>query len=85
MLSFDFFILISGLSLAALSVYLFSSAIFTNNTDADALAFASGDERPKSKSGIINFSRPLVMNFTLQARPCASKARRTARASNARC
>jgi tight adherence protein C len=65
-LSFDFFILVSGLSLAALSVYLFSSAIFTNNTDADALAFASGDERPKSKSGIINFSRPLVMNFTLQ-------------------
>ena len=66
MLSFDLFILISGLSLAALSVYLFSSAVFTNNTDADALAFASGDERPKSASGIINFSRPLVMNFTLQ-------------------
>ena len=66
MLSFDFFILISGLSLAALSVYLFSSAIFTNNTDAEALAWASGDERPKSKSGIVNLSRPLVMNFTLQ-------------------
>src|SRR6185312_3949793 len=66
MLSFDFFILLSGLSLAALSVYLFSTAVFTNNTDAEALAWASGDERPKSKSGLINFSRPLVHNFTLQ-------------------
>ncbi len=66
MLSFDFFILLSGLSLAALSVYLFSSAIFTNNSDADALAWASGTEPLKSASGLINFSRPLVHNFTLQ-------------------
>jgi len=66
MLSFDFFILLSGLGLAALSVYLFSTAIFTNNTDAEALAWASGDEPQKSKSPIINFSRPLVHNFTLQ-------------------
>src|SRR4051812_24280747 len=66
MLSFDFFILVSGLSLAALSVYLFSTAIFTNNTDAEALAWASGNEPVKSKSGLINFSRPLVHNFTLQ-------------------
>lgn len=66
MVSFDFFILVSGLGLAALSVYLFSTAIFTNNTDADALAWASGDEPAKSKSAIINFSRPLVHNFTLQ-------------------
>lgn len=66
MFSFDFFILISGLSLAALSVYLFSNAIFTNNTDAEALAWASGSEPVKSKSGLINFSRPLVHNFTLQ-------------------
>jgi tight adherence protein C len=66
MVSFDFFILVSGLGLAALSVYLFSTAIFTNNTDAEALAWASGDEPAKSKSAIINFSRPLVHNFTLQ-------------------
>lgn len=58
--------MISGLSLAALSVYLFSTAIFTNNTDAEALAWASGNEPVKSKSGLINFSRPLVHNFTLQ-------------------
>jgi tight adherence protein C len=66
MLSFDLFILMSGLGLAALSTYLFASAIFTNNADAEALAWASGDEPTKSKSGLINFSRPLVHNFTLQ-------------------
>src|SRR5665213_2148594 len=66
MLSFDFFILLSGLGLAALSVYLFTTAIFTNNNDAEALAWASGNEPVKSKSGLINLSRPLVHNFTLQ-------------------
>lgn len=67
MLSFDLIILLlAGLGFAALSVYLFVSAIFSNNADADALAWASGDEPQKSKSGLINFSRPLVHNFTLQ-------------------
>lgn len=66
MLSFDFLILVSGLGLAALSVYLFSTAIFTNNTDAEALAWASGNEPVRSKSALINFSRPLVHSFTLQ-------------------
>jgi tight adherence protein C len=42
------------------------TALFTNNTDAEALAWASGNEPVKSKSGIINLSRPLVHNFTLQ-------------------
>ena len=37
-----------------------------NNADANALAWASGNEPVKSKSGFINFSRPLVHNFTLQ-------------------
>ena len=66
MLSFDFLILLSGLGLAALAVYLFTTAVFTNNSDADALAWASGDEPRKSKSPLVNFSRPLVHNFTLQ-------------------
>lgn len=65
-MGFDFFILLSGLGLAALSAYLFMTAIFTNNTDAEALAWASGTEPVKSKNGLINFSRPLVHNFTLQ-------------------
>lgn len=66
MLSFDFLILLSGLGLAALSVYLFSTAVFSNNADAEALAWASGDEPSKSKNALINISRPLVHNFTLQ-------------------
>ena len=42
------------------------NAVFTNNTDAEALAWASGNEPAKSKSPFINFSRPLVHNFTMQ-------------------
>lgn len=59
-------LLLSGLALAAMSIYLFVSALLTNNTDSNALAWASGNEPVKSKSGFINFSRPLVHNFTLQ-------------------
>lgn len=66
MLSVDFLILILALAFAALSIYLFVSTLFKNNTDADALAWASGDEPQMSQSGFINFSRPLVHNFTLQ-------------------
>lgn len=66
MLSFDLFILLSGLSLFAVAVYLFVSAILTNNTDLEALAWASGNEPVKSKSALINASRPLVHNFALQ-------------------
>ncbi len=66
MLSFEFIILISGLALAGFSVYLFTTAVFTNDADSEALAWASGDEPKPSKSPIINFSRSLVHNFTLQ-------------------
>jgi tight adherence protein C len=62
----ELFLLFSGLGLLALSVYLFTQAILTNNTDAQSLAWASGKEPVKSESGFINFSRPLVHNFTLQ-------------------
>lgn len=65
-ISFDIIWLFLGLGLAAASVYLFSQAIFANNYDAEALLWASGNEPKKSKSGFINFSRPLVHNFTLQ-------------------
>ena len=44
---------------------LFTTAIFTNNTDAEALAWASGNEPIKSKSALINISRPLIHNFAL--------------------
>ncbi len=62
----DLLLLLCGLSLAAFGVYHLVSTIFTNNADAEALAWASGDEPAKSKSPVINFSRPLVHNFTLQ-------------------
>ncbi len=63
---FDLFLLFSGLGLAAASIYLFTNALLANNYDAKALAWASGNEPAKSKSGFVNFSRPLVHNFTLQ-------------------
>lgn len=59
-------LLLSALGLIAMSVYLLVSTLLTNNTDAHALAWASGNEPVKSKSPLINFSRPLVHNFTLQ-------------------
>ena len=62
----DLIILIAGLGFAGISVYLFVHAMLANNADADQLAWASGDEPVKSKSPIVNFSRPLVHNFTLQ-------------------
>jgi len=59
-------ILGAGLLLAAFAVYSFVSAILTNNTDRDLLSWASGQEPVRSKSPLVNFSRPLVHNFTLQ-------------------
>jgi len=66
MLSLNFIMLLTGLGLAALSIYLFVGVVFKNNTDADKLAWASGNEPEASGSPFINFSRPLVHNFTLQ-------------------
>ena len=59
-------ILGAGLLLAAYAVYSFTSALLTNNTDREFLSWASGNEPVKSKSWLVNFSRPLVHNFTLQ-------------------
>lgn len=59
-------ILGGGLLLAAYSVYSFVTVIMTNNTDKDLLSWASGNEPIKSKSPLVNSSRTLVHNFTLQ-------------------
>ncbi|MEZ4872862.1 MAG: type II secretion system F family protein [Bdellovibrionales bacterium] len=59
-------LLFSALGFAAFSAYLFAQSVVGNNSDADQLAWASGDEPAKSKSGFINFSRPLIHNFALQ-------------------
>jgi tight adherence protein C len=37
-----------------------------NNSDKNALSWATGDEPDKSKSNLINFTRPLVHQFTLK-------------------
>jgi tight adherence protein C len=59
-------ILGAGLLLAAYAVYSFTSAILTNNTDREFLSWASGQEPVKSNSWLVNVSRPMVHNFTLQ-------------------
>lgn len=58
--------LILGLLLAGVAVFLFVSSIFSSNADKQQLSWANNDEPVKSKNAIINFSRPLVHQFTLQ-------------------
>ncbi|MEN0057665.1 MAG: type II secretion system F family protein [Bdellovibrio sp.] len=58
--------LILGLLLAGVAVFLFVSSIFASNSDKQQLSWANNDEPIKSKNAIINFSRPLVHQFTLQ-------------------
>jgi len=59
-------ILILGLIFAGLSVYLFLNALLSSNSDKQQLSWANSSEPVKSQSGIINFSRPLIHQFTLQ-------------------
>ncbi len=60
-------LLFAGLFMAALSVYFLVSSFMTNtNAQKELLSWASGNEPVKSKSAIINFSRPLVHQFTLK-------------------
>lgn len=55
-----------GLFLAGASTYWFVYTVFAANQDSKALAWATGDQPKKSKSPIINISRPLVHQFTLK-------------------
>lgn len=55
-----------GLILIGVSVFLFVSSIFSSNADKQQLSWANNDEPVKSKNPIINMSRPLVHQFTLQ-------------------
>lgn len=58
--------LIFGLLLSGIAVYLFVSSLFANSSDKQQLSWANNNEPEKSKNAIINFSRPLVHQFTLQ-------------------
>lgn len=59
-------LLLGAMFMAAFSVYSFVSAIISNGMDKQAMAWASLSEPVKSKSGMINSSRPLVQQFTLK-------------------
>lgn len=63
--SFDFYYILA-LLFAGLSVFTFMNFVFSNSTDRNQLSWASGKEPVKSKNPIINFSRPLVHQLTLQ-------------------
>lgn len=58
--------LILGLLLAGVAVFLFVNSIFASNNDKQQLSWANNTEPATSKNAIINFSRPLVHQFTLQ-------------------
>jgi tight adherence protein C len=60
-------LLVGGLMSAAFAVYSFVSSLMSNSqTEKDFLSWASGNEPVKSKSGLVNFSRPLVHQFTVK-------------------
>ena len=51
---------------AGVSIYIFVSTLFAKNEDAKALQWASGSEPDKSKSSLIELSRSLTHQFTIQ-------------------
>lgn len=60
------FMLFAGLIMAGASVYLFVSTLLAGKPGQSQLSWASGNEPIKSKNAIINITRPLVHQFTLQ-------------------
>ena len=61
------FLLVGGLLCAAYAVYSFVfSLMSTGQSDQNLLQWASGNEPVKSKSQLVNWSRPLVHQFTLK-------------------
>ncbi|MCB0368004.1 MAG: type II secretion system F family protein [Bdellovibrionales bacterium] len=55
-----------GVFAGGISVYFFVAAFIQNNNDKAQLNWANNDEPNRSKNPIINMSRPLVHQFTLQ-------------------
>lgn len=58
--------LVAGLLLGGFAVYLFVQTLLVTNNDKQILSWANNDEPEKSKNAVINASRPLVHQFTLQ-------------------
>ena len=66
MLSLDLFTLFFGLAFAGGSAYLLSFVLLKQSDESSALSWLDGKEPEKSKHPLIQFSRPLVHNFTLR-------------------
>ena len=64
-MSLTFLTLIAGLVLASGAVYIMVSVILKQSDEAEALSWMDGKEPSRSKTSLIQFSRPLVHNFTL--------------------
>ena len=64
-MTLSFFTLLSALLLSAGAVYAFVAAILKQSNEAEALSWMDGKEPEKSKHPLIQMSRPLVHNFTL--------------------
>ena len=58
--------LFSSVFAGGIAVYFFISAFIQSNSDKAQLSWANNDEPVLSKNPIINMSRPLVHQFTLQ-------------------
>jgi tight adherence protein C len=59
-------LLLGGIILGGFSIYLFVSSLISNSNDKQNLSWANSSEPVKSKNQIINISRSLVHQFTLQ-------------------
>ena len=64
-MSFPIITLLAGLILASLAVYLLVSVLMKQDNEKEALSWMEGKEPEKSKTPLIQFSRPLVHNFLL--------------------
>ncbi len=60
------FLLLGGIILGGFAIYLFVSSLISNNNDKQNLSWANNNEPVKSKNQIVNLSRPMVHQFTLQ-------------------
>ena len=64
-MSMSLVILVASLILSSQAVYLLVSVLLRQSDEAEALSWLDGKEPEKSKAPLIQFSRPLVHNFTL--------------------
>ncbi len=59
-------LLVIGLIMGGLAVFLFIGAVIGQKAEKGQLSWANNNEPKKSRNAIINFSRPIAHQFTLQ-------------------